>query len=109
MLYLNVGLRHKVDHDLDNLLFLSQRSVISSYVNQFVILIYDSIEQERATFLFYIGAEFTSDQRSFVQFSRRRTEYLSNGLDARGLCILYDFIGNCASDEGIHHIITIMI
>lgn len=53
-----------------------------SSLYQFVILIYDSIERGRNTFLFYIRTEFTPDQRSFVQFSRRCTEYLSNGLDA---------------------------
>jgi len=34
------------------------------------------------------------DERSFVQFSPRHTECLSNGLEA---CILYDVIDNCTN------------
>lgn len=72
--------QHKVNRD--NPLFLSQRNVIFPHANQFVILIYDSIftERDASTSLPRTFApEFTPDERSFVQFSRRRTEYLSNG------------------------------
>lgn len=83
MLYLHDGLIPQQKVNRDNPLFLSQRNVIFSHANQFVILIYDSIFTERC-FDFapsYICPEFTPDERSFVQFSRRRTEYLSNGLE----------------------------